>query len=354
MQDYEVIEFTDQIEYKKEFLALPKRLYKKREIMQNEEEEKQILENKHILSKYFKIHRFLVLNKRKKAVARAIVTFYENDDKAYIGFFECIRNYDISNYFLDYIERFIKRNGYKGIIGPLNCSFWIGYRFKLNNFSKPYFGEPYNKEYYPKMFEKAGYNVLQEYCSNIFSKVSKNQKNSVYTNRLKTLKDKGYEFKEPTEENFYEQLIQIGKMILNLYSDFPCYKSISEDDFFKMYKDLKKIVDYSMIKLAYYNNQMVGFFVSIPNYHNYINRKKYISILIKKMIKKEYILMYLGVDKNHLGLGRALAEEIKEELKAKRASSIGALIKKGNANRAYFKELITREDNYILYEKIFN
>lgn len=30
MQDYEVIEFTDQIEYKKEFLALPKRLYKKR------------------------------------------------------------------------------------------------------------------------------------------------------------------------------------------------------------------------------------------------------------------------------------------------------------------------------------
>ena len=64
--------------------------------------------------------------------------------------------------------------------------------------------------------------------------------------------------------------------------------------------------------------------------------------------------MYLGVDKNHLGLGRALAEEIKEELKAKRASSIGALIKKGNANRAYFKELITREDNYILYEKIFN
>ena len=353
MQDYEIIEFIDQIEYIKEFLTLPKRLYKKKEIMQNEEEENQILKNRHILSKYFKVHKFLVLNKRKKAVARAIVTFYENDEKAYIGFFECVKDYNISNYFLDYIERFVKRNGYNGIIGPLNCSFWIGYRFKVDNYNRPYFGEPYNKDYYPIMFEKAGFNILQEYSSNIFSRVNKDQENRIYTNRLKSLKEKGYEFIEPNEDTFYEQLIQIGKMILDLYSKFPAYKSISEEDFFQMYKDLKKIVDYSMIKLAYYNNQMVGFFISIPNYRNYINRKKYISALIQKMMKKEYILMYLGVDKDHLGLGRALAEEIKEELKKKRSTSIGALIKKGNANSVYFKELITKEYKYVLYEKNF-
>ena len=33
MQDYEIIEFIDQIEYIKEFLTLPKRLYKKKEII---------------------------------------------------------------------------------------------------------------------------------------------------------------------------------------------------------------------------------------------------------------------------------------------------------------------------------
>ena len=48
MNKYNIIEFTNQEEYKKEFLDLPKRLYKKKEIMQNEDEERQILEEKHI------------------------------------------------------------------------------------------------------------------------------------------------------------------------------------------------------------------------------------------------------------------------------------------------------------------
>ena len=34
MNKYNIIEFTNQEEYKKEFLDLPKRLYKKKEIMQ--------------------------------------------------------------------------------------------------------------------------------------------------------------------------------------------------------------------------------------------------------------------------------------------------------------------------------
>ena len=61
--------------------------------------------------------------------------------------------------------------------------------------------------------------------------------------------------------------------------------------------------------------------------------------------------MYLGVEKEHLGLGRALAESMKEQLKSNRATSIGALIKSGNANKVYFKELIAKEYHYVLYNK---
>ncbi len=42
--EYTVIEFKkDEKEYIEEFLKLPKRLYSKKELMQNEEEERQIL-----------------------------------------------------------------------------------------------------------------------------------------------------------------------------------------------------------------------------------------------------------------------------------------------------------------------
>ncbi len=353
--EYTVIEFKkEDKEYIDEFLKLPKKLYSKKEIMQNEEEERQILEKKHILSKYFKIHRFLLIDKNGKALARAIVTFYENDENAYIGYYECVEDINVSNFLLEHLERFIAFNGYKKIIGPYNCSFWIGYRFKTNNFGRPYTGEPYNKPYYPRFFENAGYEISNEYSSNQFSKISKYQRNDTFTYRLKELQDKGYEFVEPTEESFDSQLRLIGNMILDLYSTFPSYKPIDSEDFYELYKDLKKIVDYSMIKLAYYDGEMVGFFVSIPNYSNAINRKNYLKILKNKIVTKEYILMYLGVKKEHLGLGRALAESMKNELKHNGATSIGALIKKGNANKAYFKELITKEYNYVLYSKKIN
>ncbi len=62
-----VIEFNNEENYSKEFLKLPKKLYSKKELMQNEDEEKQIIENRHILSKYFKIHKFLVIDEKEKA-----------------------------------------------------------------------------------------------------------------------------------------------------------------------------------------------------------------------------------------------------------------------------------------------
>ena len=352
--EYKIIEFKNEEKYINEFLKLPKRLYSKREIMQDEREEKEILMGTHILSKYFRINNFLILNERERAVARAIVTFYDNDKTAYVGYYECIENIDVSNMLLKYIEKYVKNRGYEKIIGPLNCSFWIGYRFKLDNFSHPYIGEPYNKPYYPQFFKEAGYEIYQEYSSNIFDKVNKAQDNVKFSDRLKKMKCKGYKFITPTRNTFNEQLKDIGKMILKLYSNFPGYKEIELNDFYNLYKDLDKIVDFSMIKLSYYNDKMVGFFVAIPNYKNFVCRKNYLKIILNKFVKKEYILMYLGVEKEHLGLGRALAESMKEELKKNGATSIGALIKTGNANKVYFKELIKDEYKYVLlYKKLY-
>lgn len=351
---YRVIKFDNQEKYKKAFLDLPKKLYSKKEIMQNEEEEKQILEEKHILSKYFKIHKFLVINQNEETLARCIVTFYPEDKNAYIGFFECVEDKKVSNILLSYAENFIKSKGYENIIGPLNCSFWIGYRFKTNYFGHPYTSEPYNKEYYLDMFKEAGFESYQEYSSNTFLRIEKSQKNDKFSKRLELMKEKGYIFKQPDDSTFENDLRVIGKLILDLYSHFPGYKAITEEEFFELYKDLKKIIKYDMVKLAYYNDQMVGFFVSIPNYGNAISNMNLLKIIKTKFFTKEYIMLYLGVTKEHLGLGRALAECMKEELKRNKCTSIGALIKDGNANRVYFKELIDKEYRYILLNKKLN
>ena len=51
------------------------------------------------------------------------------------------------------IEKFAKENKYKRIVGPVDASFWLKYRMKINMFYKPpYTGEPYNKDYYYKLY----------------------------------------------------------------------------------------------------------------------------------------------------------------------------------------------------------
>ena len=66
------------------------------------------------------------------------------------------------------------------------------------------------------------------------------------------------------EENFEKCLKEIYSLVSILYSDFPIYKNISYDDFYILFKDMKKILDFNMVKMAYFNEKAVGFFISIP------------------------------------------------------------------------------------------
>lgn len=352
---YKVIQFKDEPEYIEGFINLPQKLYSQKEIMQNTKEELEVLKEQHILSKYFNIHRFLVIDDKKQAHARAIITIYPNDSTAYFGFFECVNNLDVSSLLLEEIEKYAKKLKLKKIIGPVDGSIWIKYRFKVNEFGNPYIGEPYNKEYYIGMFKESGYTVLEKYKSNQYISVEKKFDEKKYSTRLKDAKEAGYVFKSPSKENFYFILKQIYRLLIDLYRNFLGYKFITEDEFVELYQYFYQIADYKMIKVVYFKEELVGFFVSVPNYKNLPYKKKglldYIKLITIKMITKEYVMLYMGVAKEHRGLGKALAEEIKTELSKSGASSIGALIRSGNINENYFKNLIEREYEYVLLEK---
>lgn len=57
----------------------------------------------------------------------------------------------------------------------------------------------------------------------------------------------------------------------------------------------------------------------------------------------------MGVDKGHCGLGKALAESVRTELKKRHVPSVGALIRSGNINKDYTAQLIDFE--YVLLKK---
>ena len=75
------------------------------------------------------------------------------------------------------------------------------------------------------------------------------------------------------------------------------------------------------------------------------------SIIWNRKHPKEYIMPYLGADRNHKGLGKAIAFSIAEELKKTNLPSINALIRDGNINLKYGEDKITNQYEYVLLER---
>lgn len=157
-----------------------------------------------------------------------------------------------------------------------------------------------------------------------------------------------------TKKNYPYIMEKVYELIMDLYSDFPAFKYIEKEDFMDIFGSYKYILDYDMVKIAFYKEEVVGFFISVPNYANLpykLNVRNFFKILQIKNKPDEYVMLYMGVDRRHLGLGNALSNVITMELKNKHVPSIGALVRDGKITQSYASELIRDRYEYVLLEK---
>ncbi len=355
----EIIWFDNEEKYIGDFLALPKKLYGKRDLMQNESEEHKLLTGKHVLNKYFKLYK-LCAYRNGEIAGRLALTKYPDDSIAYIGFFECIDDKTCAGEMFKAAEKLAKDNGMTKMVGPVDASFWIRYRLKVNHFDRlPYTSEPYNKDYYLKLFLENGFAIEESYVSNIYRKLPKKGfEVAKFKERYKEFSQKGYKIISPNKKTWDKAIGEVYKLLMKLYSNFPIFKHLSEDDFREIYSSYKMILDMSMVKIAYYEGEAVGFFIGMPNYANRlygkINLTTLLYILAKRRKCSDYVLLYMGVDNKHKGLGKAMTQVIMDNLQIKQASSIGALIKKGKIVEQYVEEAREDQYEYVLLSKEYS
>ena len=349
-----LVEFNTEENYIEDFLSLPKKLYTKLDNMEDSNTMKDILTNNHPLSNDFKLNKYLVY-KDDEVVARFIITEYNDDNKVcYIGFFECINDKKVAKFLFDEAHKIAKEKKYKKIVGPVDASFWIKYRLKINKFERPYTGEPYNKDYYLKLFTDNKYKICDHYTSQSYDIVDDSYFNDKFTEHYNEFKKLGYEIIKPKPEDFDKCMSEVYDLITKLYSDFPIFKNLKKESFLEIYKSYKKIINMNMVRMAYFKGQAVGFYISVPNYNNivyHINPINILKILHQRKHPKGYVMLYMGVDSNHRGLGKALVYSIVEELKKNNLPSIGALAHDGKISQNYAKEKINSRYEYVLLER---
>lgn len=340
------------------FLSLPKKLYDKKFLTQDLELEKKILNCTHPLSIDFDIYPFILLNTSGKIVSRCVLTVYPNDNNGYVGFFESVYSEDAVNCLINKVKAKAKELGLIKLIGPIDCSIWIKYRFKVDYFDEYYTGEPYNKDYYPDLWEKIGFNKCLGYYSNrlrVPTEEDYNDKIERVTKRL--LDKKKYLIISPNSDTLNVALEDVYGLLSHLYSEFPYYKYITKTQFCMLFEKLGKIFNYDMVKLVYDENdelkELIGFLVAVPNYSCLLNNPSIFDIgKIKKIKKnpKDFVLLYLGASPKHLGLGGVLAHLCKEYMQKYECMSINALVRENNQSGKLYEELTVKKYNYSMYE----
>ena len=348
------IRFDNEDKYIKDFISLPKKLYTKKDNMEDPNTITSLLVGTHPLSKYFTLNKFLIY-KDELVVGRFIITEYPDDKKTcYIGFFECINDKKVAKFLFKKAYDFAKEKNYKKLVGPVDASFWIKYRLKINKFERPYTSEPYNLDYYYKLFTDNDFKVCDHYTSQLYERVDETYSDAKFTEHFNEFTKLGYKIEKPSMKDYNKCIGEVYDLVTDLYSDFPIFKDVGKEDFLKLYESYEKIINMDMVRMAYYKDKAVGFYISIPNYHNivyHLTPLNILKILRQRKKPKGYVMLYMGVDQNHRGLGKALVYSIVEELKKSNLPSIGALAHDGKINQNYAKEKISSRYEYVLLER---
>lgn len=84
-----------------------------------------------------------------------------------IGFYESVDDPVVSRELLDAAIEWLRvEGGIRRIWGPMNFDIWHGYRLMTRGFGqRPFYGEPFNKPYYPAFLEDYGFVVKQHWHS---------------------------------------------------------------------------------------------------------------------------------------------------------------------------------------------
>lgn len=343
----------DKASFIKAFLSLPKDIYPMDELTQNKREERAILEKKHFLSGYFDVMPYIVTG-NKKILARCMVAYYPDKDKTYIGYFECKNDYQICKFLLDRVFDDIKKNGRLSLTGPVNCSFWLGYRFRTTQGGVPFTGEPYNKPYYPVFFEKYGFKVTDRYVSGKVAHVTNDIYRPKGPQRLKEMQERNLEFKTLDIKNYDSQVAGMHDLAMTLFKNFATFHEISKSEFCNIFAPLKSIVNPDMVQMAYHGKKLVGFITVLPNLQNLPYRTGIFSLLKLCYLRrhpKEYVVLYMGVDKEYLGLGPAMLEIIRQKLLKTGQGAIAALVHDKKITGCYFSQYYDEEYDYVLLKK---
>ena len=238
-----------------------------------------------------------------------------------IGFFECIDDFAIARDLLDCSIKWLREDiGLRRVWGPMNFDIWHGYRFMTKGFDqKPFYGEPYNKPYYPEFFGKYGF-IAKYFWDSVEVTGHKNLQKIVAfgERRYRYLLTEGYRFEQLNRRQLMENLGNFHSVLTRSFRDFTGFTPIPLQEFRQLFEKARYAFHPELFTLIYNEkNVIVGFALAILEISDVIRSMngRYNLLSIFKLFnyrqRANRINFYLiGItpeeEKKKSGLGRAI------------------------------------------------
>jgi GNAT superfamily N-acetyltransferase len=286
---------------------------------------------------------FLARDEKGEVVGRVTAHVNERHNRhagektGFFGFFECIEDQAAASALMAAAEEALRARGMKVIRGPFNFSTNEECGFLVQGFDRPpSIMMPYTKPYYPDAMTRLGYVKAKDLLAYEY------ESQGSIPDRLERLSRRIRErqqivIRPINMQRFVEDVETIFRLYNEAWSQNWGFVPVTEEEFRATAKDLKPIVDPSVVLIAEEAGQPVGFSVTLPDY----------NVLLKRMNGRLLPFGFL-----HLLFGRKSIRRVRTLLLgvvAKyRLSGIDALLIHDTFERGIAKGYWTGELSWVL------
>ena len=267
----------------REFIELPKRLYKDSEnwVCPFDSSIKAVFDPKR--NKLFadgEAIRWVAYNAEGECVGR-IAAFYDKTH-AYgyeqptggCGFFEAINSQELANQLFDTAREWLKERGMEAMDGPINFGSrdaWWGLLVEGYEY-QPLFENPYNHPYYKELFENYGFQNYFNQNTYLWT-IDDDDVNEVVHERVKRLmQTPGYSFASIGNEELYSVVEKFRNIYNKAWALFTGVQPMTEEEARQMADTMRPIIDRNLIWFAYFNGEPIGFFIMVPDLNRIIGK----------------------------------------------------------------------------------
>ena len=191
-----------------------------------------------------------------------------NDKVGFFGFFECVNDQQTANMLFDAAKQWLNDKGLTAMRGPANPSSNDEYGLLVEGFDdSPRILMPYNPEYYITLSEN--YGLVKAKDLNAFKLETDKVLSSEKLKRVADLAQKrsGLKISQMDMKNFDAELDKVKYVYNKAWAPNWGFVPMTEDEIDAMAKDLKSIIEPSLVLFGEIDGKLVGFALVLLDYN---------------------------------------------------------------------------------------